>query len=88
MHTVQLKNIWTRRFQCGPCGVKESTRLVALRTYCFIVRTTGTLQMPFVCQMQTFLMQVLHRVTRVNGFIMFCRSFYDLSEPSVHTFEL
>jgi hypothetical protein len=25
-----------RRFQCGPCRIKESRRLVLPRTYCFI----------------------------------------------------
>jgi hypothetical protein len=36
IHTQQYKNRWTRRFQCGPCRIKESRRLVLSRTSCLI----------------------------------------------------
>jgi hypothetical protein len=34
IHTQQKKNCWTRRFQCGPCRIKKSRRLVLPRTSC------------------------------------------------------
>jgi hypothetical protein len=33
-----IKNCWTWRFQCGPCRIKESRRLVLPRTSCPLVR--------------------------------------------------
>jgi hypothetical protein len=30
-----LEEFWTRRFQCGPCRIKESGRLVLPRTSCY-----------------------------------------------------
>jgi hypothetical protein len=32
--TCRLLCCWTRRFLCGPCRIKESTRLVVARTSC------------------------------------------------------
>jgi hypothetical protein len=37
INTQQQKNCWTRCFQCGPCRMKESRRLVLPRTSCALL---------------------------------------------------
>jgi hypothetical protein len=46
IHTQKYKNCWTLSFQCGPCRIKDSRRLVLPRTSCSLTESVAKFPRP------------------------------------------